>query len=726
MLSSWPIARRISAGFFVLTCLIVALAIFSHRSVGQLGQGYFEYREIGKQSQIVKTYVADTAAARMAAFAYRADPTPQRRQAVLDSIAHIVATDPTGSSFQAVPEQQAKVSALVQDAQQYGDSFLMMSDHMITASARRTEFNLLSDDLKASVEDIFSRTVQTGTPSEITAAGQALQTGMSALINGKQFMSGNDSAGLAEVQSQFQQLEQRIDRLAAINRQDATAQKIATLRNEVGVFPDLLQRYSDAQQAANALQRDVLDQAGPEIQDAFGAFAQDIVLRRDQLGRAGEAVVRQLQTVIPIAGILATVLAIIFAFIIGRSINTQISRLAESTDALANGENDIEIEGSQHKHELGRMARALNIFREAQIERQVASAERAKLREQQDRVVGTMKDSLAKLAGGDLTRKIDVPFAEEYESMRLNFNEAVEALDDAMVRVKSTASKIAQTSTDTTSATSELSQRTENQAATLEETAAALDELTASVKSAAEHAKAADASVIKAREEATKNGEVVSQAVAAMSAIEQSSHQITQVIGVIDDIAFQTNLLALNAGVEAARAGESGKGFAVVASEVRALAQRSAEAAKEIAGLISNSSQHVQQGTQLVGNAGTALGEIISQVNEIAMMTSQIATSAEEQALGLSEINIGVNQLDQVTQQNAAMVQDSMSRSDALRQETDRLAKLIQRFQVSHSEGYSEPHASATTTLATAIDNTRHRPQQYAATGTNDNLWQDF
>ncbi|MEJ8560828.1 methyl-accepting chemotaxis protein [Yoonia sp. GPGPB17] len=219
-----------------------------------------------------------------------------------------------------------------------------------------------------------------------------------------------------------------------------------------------------------------------------------------------------------------------------------------------------------------------------------------------------------------------------------------------------------------------------------------------------------------------------------MGEIEESSKQITQVIGVIDDIAFQTNLLALNAGVEAARAGESGKGFAVVASEVRALAQRSADAAKEISGLIENSSRHVSQGTQLVGNAGEALSEIITQVNDISSMTSQIATSAEEQAIGLSEINMGVNQLDQATQQNAAMVQESISRGEVLASATDRLSTLIHHFKVSRDAAKPAPVTEAPDALSAAIAKTHiDRPsappplqKAAASSGSAQPNWEDF
>ena len=300
--------------------------------------------------------------------------------------------------------------------------------------------------------------------------------------------------------------------------------------------------------------------------------------------------------------------------------------------------------------------------------------------------------ALEQLAAGDLTCRLEATMPAAYEKLRADLNAAMAQLQDSMLAIVGNVGGIRSGTGEISQAADDLSRRTEQQAASLEQTAAALDEITATVRRTAEGAKQARESVIKTKSDAEHSGDIVRQAVAAMSGIEQSSRQIGQIISVIDEIAFQTNLLALNAGVEAARAGDAGRGFAVVASEVRALAQRSAEAAKEIKALISTSAQQVVSGVKLVGQTGEALTRIVSQVTEINNVVGEIANAAQEQATGLAEVNTAVNQMDQVTQQNAAMVEQSTAASHALAQETDELARLAGRFQL--GEGESNAPAS--------------------------------
>jgi methyl-accepting chemotaxis protein len=305
--------------------------------------------------------------------------------------------------------------------------------------------------------------------------------------------------------------------------------------------------------------------------------------------------------------------------------------------------------------------------------------------EQQARVVSTIGAALEQLADGNLTIRCE-NLGEQYDGLRHNFNDAIERLEAAMARVNAKGVDIGGSKEEIRRASNELSKRTESQAASLEETSAALDELAVAVRQTAEGAQEAASRVGTVANEANRSDSVVNQAIEAMSGIEQSSAQIANIIGVIEDIAFQTNLLALNAGVEAARAGESGKGFAVVAQEVRELAQRSASAAKEIKDQISKSSGQVENGVRLVAQTGEALNRISDQIKAASDVVSKIAHSATEQDTTLRSIASSMNQLDNATQQNAAMAEETTASAEVLATDTEELLSLIRGFRIGRGE----------------------------------------
>ncbi|WP_045837577.1 methyl-accepting chemotaxis protein [Hyphomicrobium sp. 99] len=311
---------------------------------------------------------------------------------------------------------------------------------------------------------------------------------------------------------------------------------------------------------------------------------------------------------------------------------------------------------------------------------EAAQAGKLEAENQINTVVASLGTALSELAQGNLETTVYAEFGPEFAKLKADFNSAASQLKSTIELVKKGASSIKLGTEEISQASDDLSRRTENQAASLEETAAAVKEITDTVNKTARGATHARETVSVAKADAEKSGEIVRKAISAMNGIESSSKQISQIIGVIDEIAFQTNLLALNAGVEAARAGDAGRGFAVVASEVRALAQRSAEAAKEIKGLISASTGQVAQGVQLVGETGLALTRIVTQVAEINTIVTDIAASANEQAHGLEQVNTAVNEMDQVTQQNAAMVEEATAATQTLAQQTEELVRLVSRF----------------------------------------------
>ncbi len=400
-----------------------------------------------------------------------------------------------------------------------------------------------------------------------------------------------------------------------------------------------------------------------------------------------------------IAAALVLVLAGAAAWIV-RSILCPTRDLAIAMRDLAAGEMGRPLPDGGALAETRTMAAAVGVFKKAavakaaleadaeahrlaaDIERARHEAERADYAAAQLAVVQALAMGLSRLSQGELTVRLDQPFAPEWEHLRGDFNAAMAGLQAAMARIAATAGTIRGGTSEIGNAADDLSRRTEHQAATLEQTAAALDGITTAVRSTAKSAAEARGVASAAQAGAEKSGTVMSNAVAAMSAIEASARQIGQIIGAIDEIAFQTNLLALNAGVQAARAGDAGRGFAVVASEVRALAQRSAGAAREIKGLISASNREVDRGVALVAGVGHALTRTVTEVGVINGVVAAIAASAEEQANGLAQVAIAINQMDHVTQQNAAMVEQTTAATRSLFREAEKLAELTGHFQV--------------------------------------------
>ena len=438
------------------------------------------------------------------------------------------------------------------------------------------------------------------------------------------------------------------------------------------------------------------------------------------------------------AGVIGLVIFAIFAglsLFIANSVTGPLNRVIALIDRMRDGDTDWHAEDADRRDEFGKLGQAVEEFRDNLLEKQRLEREEVEARQQQDalnarlaeeekaradearrareereaaeakeaarlaeeedrqraedearaaeqqRVVTALAEGLGALAAGRLTYRLETPFAEGYEKLRTDFNDAIGALQSALQTIATNGDEINRNTTEISTAASDLARRTETTAATLEQTASALDSITSSVRQSAEGAKRADDVVRDIRSKSETSGKVVRNAVESMAGIKDSSDKIAKVIEVIDGVAFQTNLLALNAGVEAARAGEAGRGFAVVAQEVRDLSQRTAAAAQEVGDLIRISSDQVDQGVQSVDEAGRALDNILHSILDISDFVSEIASSAVEQSTGISEINTAITQLDTATQQNAAMFEQTTAASQALNGEATSLNEALSHFE---------------------------------------------
>ncbi|UXT20419.1 HAMP domain-containing protein [Agrobacterium tumefaciens] len=454
-----------------------------------------------------------------------------------------------------------------------------------------------------------------------------------------------------------------------------------------------------------------------EMAPRFAAIAKSIEtivgINKEGAHRSGETIQQLLENTIRLVTILCGVSVLagfgVIAFAV-LGIATPITRITSAMRNLASGDTEAQIPFAGRQDEIGAMAEAVEVFRqnaiangrleeEASHSRSRQEAERAEVQRRTEYEAEQLRfasDNLAaglkRLAAGDLAFQLNDAFAPDFEPLRQDFNQSVHQLGAALSAIAESIGTMDNGTREIASGAQDLAKRTEQQAAALEETAAALDQITANVGSSTKMTEEARTVATQANQSAAKSAEVVSHAEEAMRRIETSSQQISNIIGVIDEIAFQTNLLALNAGVEAARAGDAGKGFAVVAQEVRELAQRSAQAAKEIKGLIQTSTTEVESGVKLVRDTGEALNTIGGFIGQINSHMNAIAVSAKEQSTGLAEINTAVNSMDQSTQQNAAMVEESTAASSSLAQEAVKLRDLVARFKL---EGTAVPRAAS-------------------------------
>jgi methyl-accepting chemotaxis protein len=410
--------------------------------------------------------------------------------------------------------------------------------------------------------------------------------------------------------------------------------------------------------------------------------------------------------------IVAVVIGCFYSFVVARAIARPVVTIAEAIERLAHSDLDMEIPGTNQRDEIGAIANAVVTMREAlrekarvdaekvrrdseaaaqkESQRHAAESERKRAEEarqkieheEQGAVVSELSKGMENLANGNLAYRIDAPFSDRYLELKNNFNVAMSSLQETITALSDSIRDVANAANEISTGATDLSQRTEEQAASLEQTSASMEEIAATVKRNADNAQRANQSAAGTRDVAGRAGQVAAEAVTSMAKIEDTSRKVADIIGVIDEIARQTNLLALNAAVEAARAGESGRGFAVVASEVRSLAQRSSQAAKDIKGLIANSSLQVKEGVDLVNRTGNSLNEISESINKMGEIVADIAAASLEQSSGIEQVNKALTQMDEVTQQNSALVEENAATAKTLEHQARVMEERVSFFHI--------------------------------------------
>jgi len=567
------------------------------------------------------------------------------------------------------------------------------------------------------LQAIHSAVDQTARSSERADELDDVQLGMLEMQNAlRGFAIAGEPAFLKTYRDSSAKLDQSLESFRSRSKDPAQVQRAADLKSEFDAWRATYGEPVIALAQDPATKPQAFDMLGRKSLGKLRAGLKDLNEAQDRIQAANAVAQRaasRTATIVMVgAGLAAIAFAVLMAGLLSRAVAAPITGMTTVMRKLAQGDHEVTPPGVGRGDEIGAMAAAVQSFREAAIDKlrledegaaqrrqseteraRIAAAEAQAAREQAE-VVKAVGLGLEKLSAGELTFRIATAFPADYEKLRRDFNGAIGQLQDTLKVINAASSGVRASTSEISAASEDLSRRTERQAASLEETAAALEEITVTVGRTAEGARNADRIVTTARADAEVSGEIVRQAVAAMGGIERSAGEIGQIIGVIDEIAFQTNLLALNAGVEAARAGDAGKGFAVVASEVRALAQRSADAAKEIKTLINTSSEQVGKGVDLVARTGDALQRIVAQVGDIAGVIGEIAASTQEQSNGLQQVNVAVNEMDQMTQRNAAMVEESAAATQQLAGKSEELVRMVGRFRIDEAGGHVRASAA--------------------------------
>jgi methyl-accepting chemotaxis protein len=734
------IGARIYLTVGIVLALLAAISSISYFATSELAEVFNNYRSTARQTLIANEQIEDLFEARLSAFGYRVQPSDDRAALVSEKIGEIHEASKTARELfanePAVLRTLAEIEGL---ADRYKDGFEQMTALQAERETIVSELASIGPKARKQLTSIMTSAFRDGDGEAAYYAGIAQQELMLGRFYAERFLLKNDDASFdrsnQHLVSAKKQLNTLLKALENPDRRQNATQTVADLDTYVTAAG----KIKSIIKARNDIRAGTLDVIGPQVQGMYDEILNDVVTRQNTLGPQGSATAEQTLTLVGMLSLIALLVGAIAAFVIARWTSRSVQETVNTMTELANGKLDIDVKGAEFNHELGEMAKALHVFKdnakatnrmqEEKASQAKAEAEAAAEQRKRDHELGAeivalvekvtsgdlsnrlstigregilaevcnqinqlvdglqavlqdVSGKIEALASGNLSQRVTADYQGAFGELKNNVNKTAQQLAEIVTEIKMASREVENAAAEISSGTGDLSERTEQAATNLEETAASTEQMSATVKQNAESAMNASRLAETANQTASKGGEVVEQVVGAMSGIEGAAQKITDIISVIDEIAFQTNLLALNASVEAARAGEAGKGFAVVAQEVRQLAQRSAQAASDIKTLIQDSNNQVKDGVQLVNQAGEALGEIVGSIDKVTGIVREISGASQEQASGVQEINSSITSMDEMTQQNSALVEESTAAARALSEQASKLGELIAFFKL--------------------------------------------
>lgn len=701
--SNMKVGMKVGLGSALILAFLVVVAVVAYFGLSGANSNFKQYRSYALQTNQMGRIQANLLTARLFAKDFILKNTEESAQRVRERIKATAALIDEALPLFSRPEALEKIAKAKEEILVYQTSFQAVTELVQKRNTIVDVLNTVGPQAERNLTSIMKSAFSDNDAQASYLAGIDLRNLLLARLYANRFLVDNAEASSARANKELDALAQGAKKMLG-ELQNPTRRKLAnTVLAEASEYKNAFNEVVAVINERNGIIRGTLDVIGPRLAGEMEKLKLDNKALQDELGPRATEEVNNAVTTTTVVSALALLLGTILAFFIGRAISMPVNKMTESMRNLADGDLNVVIPALGQTDEIGMMAEALSVFKEAAVEKiglEQRSEDERKLTEEEraqreadketesqkiQAVVTALAQSLNRLADGDLTTKIVEPFGNGLDDLRVNFNNSVEKIHDTLSRISAGADSINSHSHEMRSAADNLSARTEQQAASLEETSAALEQITATVGESSSHATDCAEVARAAKADTDQSSAVVEDAILAMEGIEAASAEISNIINVIDEIAFQTNLLALNAGVEAARAGDAGKGFAVVAQEVRELAQRAANAAKDIKTLITKSGLEVTNGVKLVKDTGTALGQISQQVTDINEKISTIATAASEQLLGIREVNTAVAQMDQVTQQNAAMVEESTAVTIQMSDDVGNLGSMIAEFTLKES-----------------------------------------